>query len=138
MTYLRGTTCRNQTATRHLDLWTEPVPGPAAADWIAGFVRAARQVVSPFALREFVRELYIKDPLLSFLGVALMAVIPVFAAFAFLAPHLAPAVNPWIKPIKFSLSFSTFAATISLFLLALRIPEWQLKLSRRAIAGSVA
>ena len=48
------------------------------------------------------------------------------------------ASNPWIKPVKFSLSFSTFAATISMFLLALQIPKWQWKLARRVIAGSVA
>ena len=48
------------------------------------------------------------------------------------------AVNPWIKPIKFSMSFSTFASTVSLLLLALRIPKWQLTLARRAIAVSVA
>jgi hypothetical protein len=142
MTYLRGTTYREHIATRQLDLWTKPaalpVPATTAADWIAGFVRAARQTASPSAVREFVRELYVKDRLLSLLSLALMAVVPVFAAFAFLAPGAAHAVNPWIKPIKFSLSFSTFAATISLFLLALEIPEWQLKLARRAIAGSVA
>jgi hypothetical protein len=49
----------------------------------------------------------------------------------------AAVVNPWIKPIKFAMSFSTFASTISLLLMALQIPKWQLTLVRRAIAASV-
>jgi len=64
--------------------------------------------------------------------------VPVFAALAFFVPGSALGVNPWIKPIKFSMSFSTFASTVSLLLLALRIPQWQLTLARRAIAISVA
>jgi hypothetical protein len=142
MTYLRGTTYREQTATRELDLWAQPaalpVPAQAGTAWISGFLRALLQTVSPAAVREFFRELDGKDALLSRLGWALMAVVPVFATLAFLVPETFHAVNPWIKPIKFSISFSTFASTISLFLLALRIPEWQLKLARRVIAGSVA
>jgi hypothetical protein len=72
------------------------------------------------------------------LGWALLLVVPVFAAVAMSVPAGAAAVNPWIKPIKFSMSFSTFASTISLLLLALRIPKWQLTLVRHAIASSVA
>lgn len=142
MTYLRGTTFREQTATRQLDLWTKPaaLPAPVQTDtaWISGFLRALIQTASPAAIREFFRELDSKDALLSRLGWVLMAVVPVFAALALLVPGTFHAINPWIKPIKFSLSFSTFASTISLFLLTLRIPEWQLRLARRAIAGSVA
>jgi hypothetical protein len=110
---------------------------PTGVEWITGFLRAARETLAPSAVREFVKELYAKDRLLSQLSWGLMAVIPVFAVFALFSPAVAQGVNPWIKPIKFSLSFSTFASTISLFLLALRIPEWQLKLARRAIAISV-
>jgi hypothetical protein len=142
MTYLRGTTYREQTATRQLDLWTEPaaLPGQVqtGAAWISGFMRAALQTASPSAVREFFHELDAKDSLLSRLGWALIAIVPVFAALAFFASGMAHGVNPWIKPIKFSISFSTFASTISLFLLALNIPQWQLKVARRAIFGSVA
>ncbi|HEY7402959.1 MAG TPA: hypothetical protein VIB39_05520 [Candidatus Angelobacter sp.] len=146
MTYLRGTTRREQVATRQIELWIEPAtlttPVRTGAGWISGFFRAAMETASPATVREFFRDLYVNDRVLSLLSWALMAVIPVFAALAFFASGtanaLSPAINPWIKPIKFSLSFSTFASTISLFLLALRIPEWQLKLVRRAIAASVA
>lgn len=145
MTYLRGTTRRQQTAVRQIELAIEPAvisaPVRAGAGWISTFFRTARETVSPAVAREFCQDLYANDRVLSLLSWALMAVIPVFAALAFFssgAVHAANlAVNPWIKPVKFSLSFSTFAATISLFLLALRIPEWQLKLARRAIAVSV-
>jgi hypothetical protein len=141
MTYLRGTTFSQQTATRQLE-WTEPaalpVAAPARTPWIAGFLRAAVQALSPAAVRDFYRELDAQDALLSRLGWSLMAVVPVFAALAFLAPASLHGVNPWIKPIKFAVSFSTFATTISLFLLALRIPAWQLRLARRVIAVSVA
>lgn len=146
MTYLRGTTRREQAATRQIELWIEPavLTGPVrtGAAWISGFFRAAMETASPTFIRQFFRELYVNDRVLSLLSWALMAVIPVFAAMAFFATSTAhaaaPAINPWIKPIKFSLSFSTFATTISLFLLALRIPAWQLRLARRAIAVSVA
>lgn len=148
MTYLRGTTYREQTSTRQIELWTEPASlraparAGAAGSWISAFFRAAMETVSPANAREFFREMYVQDSTLSLLSWALMAVIPVFAALAFFASGaghaMAPAINPWIKPIKFSLSFSTFTATISVFLLTLAIPQWQLKLARRAIAVSVA
>lgn len=101
-------------------------------------MRAVVQTLSPSSARAFFRELDATDPVLSRLGWVLLLVIPVFATLAFLVPEGTVVVNPWIKPIKFSMSFSTFASTISLFLLALRIPKWQLTLARRAIAISVA
>jgi hypothetical protein len=101
-------------------------------------LRALLQTLSPSTVREFYRELDCRDALLSRLGWTLIAAVPVFATLAFLVPGTFHAINPWIKPIKFSISFSTFATTISLLLLALRIPEWQLRLARRMIAGSVA
>jgi hypothetical protein len=94
--------------------------------------------LSPASVRGFFRELDANDPVLSRLGWALLLVVPVFAALAVFVPAGTATVNPWIKPIKFSISFSTFASTMSLLLLALRIPKWQLTLARRAIAASVA
>jgi hypothetical protein len=125
-----------------VDVWAKPaalpVPAQAGPAWISGFLRALTQTLSPSAVREFFRELDSKDALLSRLGWILLAGVPVFATLALLAPARLHAINPWIKPIKFSLSFSTFASTICLFLLALRVPAWQLRLARRLIAGSVA
>ncbi|HLY92111.1 MAG TPA: hypothetical protein VKQ89_02535 [Candidatus Angelobacter sp.] len=140
MTYLRGTTF-NQHSAAQLE-WTQPAALPAPAHettpWISGFVRALWQTLSPSALRGFFRDLDAKDALLSRLGWSLMAVVPLFAALALLVPAAFHGINPWIKPIKFSLSFSTFATTISIFLLPLRIPSWQLKFARWVIAVSVA
>jgi hypothetical protein len=151
MLHQRGTTYREPATTRELELWAEPalpVRVQSGRDWIAAFVRAARQTLSPAAVREFFRELDANDRVLSRLGWALLAAVPVFAALAVIYSGTATpgsvagvnplGVNPWIKPIKFSLSFSTYVSTISVLLLALQIPRWQLTLVRRAIAVSVA
>jgi hypothetical protein len=151
MLHQRGTAYREPATTRELELWAEPalpVRVQTGKDWIAAFVRAARQTVSPAAVREFFRELDANDRVLSRLGWALIAALPVFAVLAAIYSRTATpgslagvnplGVNPWIKPIKFSLSFSTYASTISVLLLALQIPRWQLTLVRRAIAVSVA
>ena len=145
MTYLRGTTFRQHTTARQLE-WTQApplsTPAQSGAPWFSAFLRATVQTLHPSTARAFFRDLNATDPLLSRLGWVLFGVVPLFAALAFLLPAsvhgINPQVNPWIKPIKFSLSFSTFATTISLFLLALRIPEWQIRLARRVIAISVA
>jgi hypothetical protein len=141
MKQLRETTLRQQTVSTRVGEWSEPqasrVDVPAAADYLSGFMRAVGQTASPSAVRSFFRELDANDRVLSRLGWALLLVVPVFAALAMFAPA-ATAVNPWIKPIKFSMSFSTFASTISLLLLALQIPKWQLTLARRTIAASVS
>src|ERR1044071_6782372 len=141
MKHLRDSRLRQQTVAKQIDVWSEPlalpVQVPTTADYLAGFLRAVVQTFSPSTVREFFRELDRNDPLLSRLGWALLLAVPVFATLAFFIPGAA-LVNPWIKPIKFSMSFSTFASTVSLLLLALRIPKWQLTLARRAIAISVA
>ena len=141
MKHFRDSRLRQQAVAKQIDVWSEPlalpVQVPTAADYLAGFVRAAVQTLSPSTAREFFRELDRNDPLLSRLGWALLLAVPLFAALAFFVPGAA-LVNPWIKPIKFSMSFSTFASTVSLMLLALQIPKWQLTLARRAIAVSVA
>ena len=143
MEHLRENRFTEQTVARRIGEWSEaPAIGietPGAGDYLSGFVRAAVQTLSPSAVRGFFRDLDATDPVLSRLGWALLFVIPVFAALALMVPAAgAAAINPWIKPIKFSMSFSTFASTVSLLLLALRIPKWQLTLARRAIAASVA
>jgi hypothetical protein len=141
MLHFRSTTYSEPTATRSTELWTEPAALPAqtqtGSGWIAAFVRAARQTIAPATARELFRELDANDPLLSRLGWVLLLVIPIFAAMAFSLPAM-HGVNPWIKPIKFSMSFSTFATTMSLLLMALQIPQWQLNLARRLMATSIA
>ncbi|HXO38599.1 MAG TPA: hypothetical protein VN872_08170 [Candidatus Acidoferrum sp.] len=143
MKHLRENTLTQQTVTRRIGEWVESpasrVEVPAAADYFSGFARAVVQTLSPSSVRGFFRELDANDRVLSRLGWALLLVVPVFAALALFVPATVgtAAVNPWIKPIKFSMSFSTFASTISLLLMALQIPRWQLTLVRRVIATSV-
>jgi hypothetical protein len=136
---LRENRFTEHTVARRIGEWSEApalgIEAPGARDYLAGFARAVVQTLSPSSIRGFFRELDANDPVLSRLGWALLLAVPVFAALAMLVPAT---VNPWIKPIKFSMSFSTFASTVSLLLLALRIPKWQLTLVRRAIATSVA
>lgn len=145
MMHSRRSAYREQSATQRPAAWTEaavlpmPLQQPGVR-WVSAFARAAYQTVSPTAVRDFFRELDANDPLLSRLGWALLLAVPTFAVMAFFAssaPAVAAGLNPWIKPIKFSLSFSTFASTMSLLLLALRIPNWQLKLARRTMAVSI-
>jgi hypothetical protein len=147
MKHLRETTLRQQTGATRIGEWPEPsalrVEVPTAADYLSGFGRAVIQTVSPSAVRNFFRGLDKNDRVLSRLGWALLLAVPVLAVLAMFVPAsavgtAAAAVNPWIKPIKFSMSFSTFASTVSLLLLALQIPKWQLTLVRRTIATSVA
>jgi hypothetical protein len=145
MTHSRRTAYREQATRQRTTTWTEaavlPMPLRPGIGWLSAFARAAYQTISPVAVREFFSELDASDPLLSRLGWALILAVPAFAAMAFLAssaPGVAAGVSPWIKPIKFSLSFSTFASTMSLLLLALRIPAWQSKLARRTMAVSIA
>ena len=143
MEHLRENTLSQQTVARRIGEWLEPTTSrmevPAATDYLPGFVRAVAQTVSPSSVRSFFRELDVNDRVLSRLGWALLLAVPVFAALAMFVPATVgtAVVNPWIKPIKFSMSFSTFASTISLLLMALQIPRWQLTLVRRAIATSV-
>ncbi|MFL6385950.1 MAG: hypothetical protein ACJ71U_00550 [Terriglobales bacterium] len=142
MKELRENRFTEQTIARRIGEWSEApashIEAPGARDYFFGFARAVVQTLSPSSVRGFFRELDATDPVLSRLGWALLLVVPIFAVLAMFVPAGTAAVNPWIKPTKFSMSFSTFASTISLLLLALRIPKWQLTLVRRAIAASVA
>lgn len=142
MKELRENRFTDQALARRMGEWSEApaasIETPGARDYLAGFMRAVMQTLSPTSVRNFFSELDATDPVLSRLGWALLLAVPVFAAFAMFVPAGTVAANPWIKPIKFSMSFSTFASTVSLVLLALRIPKWQLTLARRAIAISVA
>jgi hypothetical protein len=75
--------------------------------------------------------------LLSRLGWLLMLCVPAFATAVLMGPHATLSLSPWIKPIKFAMSFATFVWTTGLFLTALRIPAWQRRLARQVMASSV-
>jgi hypothetical protein len=61
----------------------------------------------------------------------------VFAALGLITHAATLNASPWIKPIKFAISFASFAWTVSVFLIAVRIPAWQRRLARRTIVASV-
>ncbi|MFI5105528.1 MAG: hypothetical protein ACHP79_11440 [Terriglobales bacterium] len=96
------------------------------------------------AARRFASDLRASDPLLFHLGWIMQALIPLFAVMAaayHFSGHAAnvnginpSGINPWTKPIKFATSLSTLLWTLAPMLLALRVPAWQRKAARQAIA----
>src|SRR5258708_36841718 len=87
------------------------------------------------SLRDFSAEVRGYDPLLYRLGWIQQALIPMFAVMALLsAGH---GVSPWIKPMQFATSFSTFLWTFAPMLQAMRVPEWQKTAARQATAAGV-
>ncbi|HKW75024.1 MAG TPA: hypothetical protein VJN64_05820 [Terriglobales bacterium] len=134
MAYLRGTTFQEQTLAGEIShqVWA----GPAGIGWVIAFAAAAARIFSPSAIREFLLELRAKDNLLFRFGWLLLGALPLFAICAFLHGGIY-ANTPWIKPMKFAISFATFVWTVSLFLSVLRIPAWKRRLVRRTVVGSV-
>lgn len=136
MHYIKETTCA-QPALQPLNgdsLWT------GISEWVA--LRTAPLARWTSAASRFSADLRATDPLLFHLGWIMQALIPAFTMMAF-ASHVSGVhaagvnpwvVNPWIKPMKFATSFSTFLWTISPMLTGLRMPAWQRKFARQAIA----
>lgn len=139
MTYLKGTTFDEQALSRELtlrpqqELWA----GPMGIGWALAFAASTAEILSPSAVRAFFADLHARDRLLSLFGWLLLASVPAFGALGLLNAGAAHALLPWIKPIKFAVSFATFVWTVSLFLNEVRIPGWQRRLARRAMVGSV-
>jgi hypothetical protein len=139
MTYLRGTTFNERALAQELtlqpaqELWA----GPLGIGWALAFAASAAQTLSPSAVRAFFANLHAKDRLLSLFGWLLLLSVPAFGVLGLVNAGAAHAVLPWIKPIKFAVSFATFVWTASLFLGAVRIPGWQRRLARRAMVVSI-
>lgn len=140
MTYLRGTTFSEQTAVAELTLGAVR-PWPAQAEegkgYISGFVRSAKAVLAPAAVRDFFAGLYATDHLLHNFGWVLLLSVPAFALLSYMDPGTAQFANPWFKPIKFAISFATFVWTVSLFLTRLRISSVLLSWTRRIMTASI-
>jgi hypothetical protein len=139
MTYLRGTTFNEQTIAQELTLrpGEQPWAGPLGIGWVLSFAASATQTLSPSAVRAFFANLHAKDRLLSVFGWLLVASVPVFGILGVTNAGAAHALLPWIKPVKFAMSFASFVWTVSLFLIALRIPAWQRRLARHAMVLSI-
>lgn len=141
MTYLRGSTINEQTLSGTLIFEPRqqiyPVEITKSREWLSALLRSAAQTFSPSMVRAFFSTLDAKDQLLSRFGWMLVLSVPILAMFAYLDPGAIATVNPWFKPIKFAISFSTFVWTLSLFLGRLRIPAWQSKLARRTMTATI-
>lgn len=140
MTYLRGTTFNEHTLAAELTL--DAVQWPAAAvekpqGFVPAFLRSAKETLSPVAVRSFFAELDVRDHLLSQFGWILLLSLPVFAALCYSTPNALHTANPWIKPMKFALSFATFTWTTSLFLQQLAMPKWLRHAARQTMVASI-
>jgi hypothetical protein len=89
-------------------------------------------------LRGFFPRLYRRDPLLSQLGWALMLFAFVFGAFLFTDPVYVGGVNAWIKPIKFNISFGTYAWTVGWWFGYLRGNRRMRRLMRWSFFATIA
>jgi hypothetical protein len=135
MTYLQGTTLEQKQVTGALTP-SQSWAGPLGIAWIAAFISSTAQTFAPANIRRLFYNLDATDPILSRFGWALAASVAVLSA-VMLNGGQALATSAWIKPIKFSVSFTSFVWTISLFLSALDLPDWRQKLARYAIVVSI-
>jgi hypothetical protein len=135
MTYLQGTTLEQKQVTGALTP-SQSWAGPLGIAWIAAFISSTAQTFAPANIRRLFYNLDATDPILSRFGWALAASVAVLSA-VMLNGGQALATSAWIKPIKFSVSFTSFVWTISLFLSALDLPYWRQKLARYAIVVSI-
>jgi len=137
---LSETAYPEQTISHQPELWTVPQTWselrPAKVNWLTAFVQSAARLCAPSAVLRFFLELDLNDRLLCRFGFVLAALVPVFALCGVLN-HTALQASPWIKPIKFSISFVTFVWTVSLILENLRIPAWQRVAARWTVVTSV-
>jgi hypothetical protein len=140
MTYLRGTTFNEHTMAAELTLesvhWRQGATEKPSG-YVAAFVRSAKEALAPAAVRSFFAALNTTDRLLSQFGWVLLLTIPLFAAMGVFHAGALATVTPWIKPIKFAISFATFAWTVSLILQELRCSQALISWVRRAIVASV-
>jgi hypothetical protein len=79
-------------------------------------------------------ELRRRSPILHHVAVVLLVTVPIMVAFAAADSRTVMGVNPWIKPIKFSLSMAIYAATFGWLLEYLQFPPRK----KRRLAGTVA
>jgi len=102
------------------------------------FTSAAAQLLSPRTALMYARHLAANDPLLFWCGLVLCGAVPLFAAAGMSVGDLALAVNPWIKPIKFAISFASFLWTAASLLLWLSLSPAMLRTVRCTLSASVA
>ncbi len=98
-------------------------------------VNELKQAFSIAALRSFAGDLHSAGPLLSWMAWALLLAAPIYALAALTTASAG--TSPWIKPIKFSISFATYAWALIFFLRSLSLSRLQSAIARYAIFISV-
>lgn len=91
-----------------------------------GFELANRIALSGWraAMRRFFTELARRDRVLATTGWVCAGLALAMACLTQLDPRSVLGINPWIKPMKFQLSFVTFAWTVGWFLAYAERPRW--------------
>ena len=102
------------------------------------FTSAAARLLSPRTALAYGRHLAASDPLLFWCGLILCGAVPFFAAAGMSVSTLALAANPWIKPVKFAISFASFLWTAATLLLWLTLSPAMLRIIRCTLSISVA
>src|SRR5918998_6750297 len=67
-------------------------------------------------LRAIISEFRRRDPLLFWTGAAPLLLVPLMAAVAPFDERLVTGVNPWIKPIKFTVAGAVYLLTLAWFM----------------------
>jgi hypothetical protein len=65
------------------------------------------------SVRELLREIYRRNPVLALAGWLHVALLVLFVCFAFFDARTVTNVNPWIKPAKFAASFVIYTFTLA-------------------------
>ena len=80
--------------------------------------------------REFLAELYRRDRVLALTGWGTLALSVVLLAIAPFDSRTVTGLNPWVKPVKFCLSFTAYVWTLAWFVGHLRSRSWRHLLRR--------
>ena len=132
----------NARSTDAAELFTERsrVASLPAFEQVVPFTaaRAIADAFSPRVISRFFYRLYRYDQALSLLGCLMLALVPLYAIAAWSGAQNPAALPAWIKPIKFSISFATYAWTLTFFLSGLRLSPLQRTIVRYAVVISVA
>lgn len=68
------------------------------------------------SVRELLREVYRRDPVLACVGWLHLALLVLFVVFAFFDGRTVTGVNPWLKPSKFAVSIAVYTFTLAWFI----------------------
>jgi hypothetical protein len=94
----------------HLSAHLDPPPFSRSRSAVSSFFPQNLRLA--LYVRDFFPRLHRRDPLLSYLGWTLIMAASVCAVMFLTDPVQVAGVNTWVKPIKFNISFGTYALTL--------------------------